>query len=70
MLKSDFIRLRHILDAAKEAVELARGVSQQDLKSNRTLCLSLIYLVANIGEASNYISDPFRESHPEIPGAR
>jgi len=67
MLKGDFIRLRHILDAAKEAVELARGVSQQDLKSNRTLCLSLIYLIANIGEASNYVSEKFRESHLDIP---
>jgi len=67
MLKSDFIRLRHILDAAKEAIELAHSKSRQDLNSDRTLCLSLIYLIANIGEASRYVSDSFRKSHPEIP---
>jgi len=67
MLKSDFTRLHHILDAAKEAVELARGKSRQDLSSNRMLYLSLIYLIANIGEASRAISITFRESHPEIP---
>lgn len=67
MLKSDLIRLRHIFDAAKEAVALASDNSRQDFKSNRTLCLSLIYLIANIGEAVRYISYTFRESHPEIP---
>jgi uncharacterized protein with HEPN domain len=67
MLKSDLTRLHHILDAAKEAIELIQDISRQDLKFNRTLCLSLFYLIANMGEASNAISKTFRSSHSEIP---
>ena len=38
----DEVRLRHMLDHALEAVELAKGRSRQDLDHNRMLNLSLL----------------------------
>jgi uncharacterized protein with HEPN domain len=66
MLKSDDIRLRHILDAAREAVAFICGHSREDLDKNRMLNLSLVRLLEIIGEASRGISEEFRAAHPEI----
>jgi len=46
------VRLRHMLDHAREAVELARGKTRADLASIRLLQLGLVRLVEIIGEAA------------------
>ena len=56
MSRDDLIRLRHMLDAAKEAVELAAGKSRHDIENERTLNLSLVRLIEIIGEAANRVS--------------
>jgi uncharacterized protein with HEPN domain len=66
MSRDDLIRLRHILDAAREAVTFARDHSRQDLDSERMLSLSLVRLLEVIGEAARGISSIFRQAHPEI----
>ncbi|MBI3025011.1 MAG: hypothetical protein HYY66_04915, partial [Candidatus Tectomicrobia bacterium] len=48
---SDEIRLRHMLDHAREAVALARGKAKADLLNTRLLQLGLVRLVEIIGEA-------------------
>lgn len=53
MSKDDSVRLRHMMDAAKEAVELAAGKSRCDIENERTLNLSLVRLIEIIGEAAN-----------------
>ena len=35
MLRIDLVRIRHILDASKEAVEFAKGRSRSELDSGR-----------------------------------
>jgi uncharacterized protein with HEPN domain len=53
MFKNDEIRLRHILDAAREAVAFAENRSRGDLDKNRMLSLSFVRLLEVIGEASS-----------------
>ena len=42
MHRDDEIRLRHMLEAAREAVSFARGRVQADLETDRQLALSLV----------------------------
>jgi uncharacterized protein with HEPN domain len=67
---SDAIRVRHILDAAREAVAFVHGRSRQDLDTNRMLGLALVRLLEIIGEAARGISGAFREAHPQVSWAR
>jgi uncharacterized protein with HEPN domain len=62
----DAIRLRHMLDHAREAVALASGRTQADLANDRTLELSLVRLVETVGEAAARVSDERRSRHPAI----
>jgi len=66
MVRDDQVRLRHMLDAAKEAVGFAKGRSRTELDTNRMLSLSLVRLLEVIGEAAYGISPSFRESYPDM----
>lgn len=65
-LKNDEVCLRHILDAAREAIVFCRGRSRADLDKDRMLNLSLVRLLEIIGEAARGISQEFRSAHPGI----
>ena len=60
-------RLRHMLDNAKEAVDLVRDKTRADLDQNRMLELSLVRLVEIVGEAAARITSDFQDQCPEIP---
>jgi len=49
------VALRHMLDHAREAVELAQGRSRKDLDSDRLLQLALTRLVEIVGEAASRV---------------
>ena len=61
------IRLRHMLDHAKEAVAMAAGRTRSDLDSDRQLNLSLVRLLEIVGEAAGRVSAEERLRHPDIP---
>jgi uncharacterized protein with HEPN domain len=63
----DLVRLRHMLDYAKEATELIQGKVRSDLDSNRLLGLALVRLLEIIGEAANRVSPECRYRTPSIP---
>jgi len=63
---NDSVRIRHIVDSAREAVGFAKGRSREDLDTDRKLNLSLVRLLEIIGETARGVSQEFRESHPEI----
>ncbi|MBL7223854.1 MAG: DUF86 domain-containing protein [Candidatus Brocadiae bacterium] len=44
--------LRHMLDHAREAGEMARGRARSDLDTDRQLQLSLVHLLEIVGEAA------------------
>jgi uncharacterized protein with HEPN domain len=63
----DQTRLRHMLDAAREAMGMARGQQRADLDTDRKLCLSLVHLLEIVGEAATGISPEFCMRHPDVP---
>ncbi len=66
MYKDDEVRLRHILDAAREAVGFIEGKDRENLETDRKLNLSLVRLLEIIGEAAKGIRNDFRREHPEL----
>ena len=48
---NDMIRLQHMLDHAKEAIELIAGKDKAELQRDRVLELALIRLIEIVGEA-------------------
>jgi uncharacterized protein with HEPN domain len=64
------VRVRHMLDHAREAVELLGERSLEDLQANRVLQLALLQLIEIIGEASSRVPEDVRKSAPEIPWSK
>lgn len=67
MLKSDRIRLQHVLDAANEAVSFVVGKSRGDFSADRKLALAVIKSIEIAGEAAGKVTAEFRTNSPEIP---
>ncbi len=67
MQDDDRIRLRHMLDAANEAMALAEGKTRRDMENERLLNLALVRLIEVVGEAANRVSTEGRSMCPEIP---
>ena len=61
------VRVRHMLDHAREAVEMVKGKTRADLDADRQLNLSLVRLVEVVGEAAGRIPDDFRARYPQVP---
>ena len=57
MLKDDLVRIRHMLDAAKEAKSFIKGKKRSDLDTDRMLVLSLVKSIEIMGEAASFSSD-------------
>ena len=67
MRKDDAIRLRHMLDAAQEAIEFVQGHARVRLDDDRKLVLALVKAIEIIGEAAFQVSQSTREQLPGIP---
>jgi uncharacterized protein with HEPN domain len=67
MLPSDLVRLRHMLDAAREALAFGTGRTSDDLTRDRVLTLALVKCIEIIGEAAAKVSTQTRASTPQIP---
>ncbi len=63
----DQVYLKHMLDHAREAVEMVAGKTQADLAQHRMLELALIRLVEIIGEAATRVSSEMKSSNPQVP---
>lgn len=61
------IRLRHMLDHAKEAVAMATGRTRGELDIDRQLNLSLVRLLEIVGEAAGRVPAEERARHADIP---
>jgi len=67
MSPEDFIRMRHMLDSAREAVALIKNKSRQDLDTERVLSLALVRLLEVVGEAASRVSQATRRELSDIP---
>ena len=61
------MRVRHMLDHAREALAMVHGRSRADLDADRQLNLALVRLVEVVGEAAARVPEDFRGRHPELP---
>ena len=69
MRSDDEIRLRHMLDAAREALSFAEGYTRADLGTDRRTTLSIVKCVEVIGEAASKVSPECRSVLPRVPWA-
>lgn len=67
MQEGETIRLRHMLDAAREAISFAEGRERADLDSDRMLLHSLVRCIEIIGEAATRVSTEQRQQFDDIP---
>ena len=65
----DDVRLRHMLDAAREALVFTRDRTREDLETDRMLSLALMKCIEIVGEACARISTETETHHPTIPWA-
>lgn len=67
MQQSDTIRIKHMIEAAEEAISFAEGKERKDLDRERMLVLSVIKEIEMIGEAAAKISVEVRGKKSQIP---
>lgn len=67
MRRDDLIRLRHMLDSAREVRSFANGRQRPDLDRDRQLVLALVKAIEIVGEAAAGVSAETRARIPEIP---
>lgn len=61
------VRVRHMLDHAREAAEMAQGLTREHLDQDRKLNLALVRLMEIVGEAATRVPETFQQHHPQVP---
>ena len=67
MRKDDPVRLRHMLDAARETVSFVHNKTRADLDTDRKLVLALEKAIEIIGETAVNVTKECRDNLPQIP---
>lgn len=69
MKSHDLVRVKHMIEAADEAISFAQAKNRGDLNKDRMLTVALMREIEVVGEAASKISEDFKLLHPEIPWA-
>ena len=67
MTPDDNARLRHMLEAARDAMSFAADCSREGLDKDRKLALAIVKCIEIIGEAAARVTAETRDAHPEVP---
>ena len=67
--RDPLVYVHQMLDHAREAWELTRNRSRDDLDTDRVLSLALVRLMEVVGEASRRVPGDFRSRFPALPWA-
>jgi len=65
--RDPLVRLLHMRDFARSAVEIAARGSRELMDQDEVFAYALIYVVSMIGEAGSGVSAEVREAAPELP---
>jgi uncharacterized protein with HEPN domain len=65
--KADRIRLMHMLDAARQALEFSKGRNRQSLDTDAMYRRAVIHCLQEIGEAAIRVGDGTRKRMPDVP---
>ena len=65
--RDDRVRLRHMLEHAREAADMASDRSRDDLDTDRQFSLALTRLMEIIGEAAARVDPETSSSLPDVP---
>jgi uncharacterized protein with HEPN domain len=66
-IKSNVIRLRHMLDACQKALRFTRGKLRKDLDDDEQLTLALVRLIEILGEAAAKVTPDVQVRYTSIP---
>ena len=61
------VRIHHMIDHAREALDMVTNRTRIDLDHDRTLNLALVRLLEIVGEAASRIPEEFRSRYPALP---
>lgn len=64
---SDRIRLLHLRDACRRALEIAQEKDLRGFAPEEETSLALVHLLEILGEAARGVSEDFKRLHPESP---
>src|SRR5689334_11299220 len=67
MIPADRVRLRHMLEAAREAVSFTTGAGRADLDADRMRTLALVKAIEIVGEAAGKVTPETRQELPSLP---
>lgn len=65
--EKDRVRLQHMLDSVREAVDSAEGREVGDLLTDRPLWHTCVHCLEIIGEAASQVTQPTRAQRPDLP---
>lgn len=69
MKRDDWVRVRHMLEAAGEAISYAGETTREGLGQDRKLALALVKCIEIVGEAASKVSEACRQAYPQVPWA-
>lgn len=67
MRAEDLVRVRHMIEAAENAMQFVAGRQRADLATDRMLQFALVRAIEIVGEAATKVSDETRSAHAAIP---
>ena len=65
----DRLPMYHMLEHARDAVEMIRGRTRSELDTSILLQHALVHVIQVVGEAATRVSQAGRLAHPDIPWA-
>ena len=67
MPKDDLVYVAHMLEKAREAIDLSKSKSRSDFDRDQPLRLAITFLLQLIGQTAQHVSPGFRLLHREVP---
>lgn len=67
LLSDDTTRLRHIIEAAGEALGYVEYMERDEFKASRPMQHSVVRCIEIVGEAASRLSPALRQANPQVP---